>query len=232
MKTGFINAYAGKPVKKRYSYHGFPRDCLTQIDSGSFGDYLIDVPYGPTQYISIGSRNNIGMYAKSSNYVVANNASSASNWVGWVGQTKELPWAPYIIGRHTLIWDTSIIPDNARIESGQIYLPSGSYYTLTGYYIYITNGMPSNPHRPPIFSDYGKGQYGGNGGQMTVGPGTTRVIPLNATGCSWINPLGYTKFMVRSSRDKNMIPPTGYEFYSFGGASVWQYLQLYYKLPL
>lgn len=43
MKIGFINAYADKPLKKYYSYHGEVRDCLTQPNPSPFEE----LPYKP-----------------------------------------------------------------------------------------------------------------------------------------------------------------------------------------
>jgi len=48
VKTGFINAFANKPSKKQYSYHGLNRDCLIQPKPDPFlpvdtkpGEYLV-----------------------------------------------------------------------------------------------------------------------------------------------------------------------------------------------
>ena len=47
MKTGFIHGYPNKPTKKRYSYHGFERDCLMQPNPGPFDEYPFKPPGPP-----------------------------------------------------------------------------------------------------------------------------------------------------------------------------------------
>ncbi len=46
MKTGFVYGYMGKPLEKRYSYHGIDRKCLIQPDPSPYDEYPF-LPPGP-----------------------------------------------------------------------------------------------------------------------------------------------------------------------------------------
>lgn len=46
MKSGFLYGYPNKPLKKKYSYHGIPRDCLIQPDPDPFDEF----PNNPACY--------------------------------------------------------------------------------------------------------------------------------------------------------------------------------------
>jgi hypothetical protein len=39
MKSGFVHGFPNKPLKKRYSYHGTPRDCPIQPDPDPFDEF-------------------------------------------------------------------------------------------------------------------------------------------------------------------------------------------------
>lgn len=121
----------------------------------------------------------------------------------------------YTIGRAVVYFDTSSIPSLASITSANL-----SLYMLppddsdTDYNVTIQSGMPTYPHLPFVDSDVNRLYYSGDGGSInTSGLSVNSYfnISLNATGISWINKGGYTKFMLRSSKDIAGTAPTGTE---------------------
>jgi len=120
----------------------------------------------------------------------------------------------YAVLRLALVWDTSSLPDDAVVTSGQVDIYTGS---VSGTHFYITiqgSGDYDRPSVPVVKGDYFYAWYDGDGGskhttEATLGGYTT--IPLNSVGRSWVDPTGYTRFILRSSKDIAATAPTGYE---------------------
>jgi len=122
----------------------------------------------------------------------------------------------FYVYRAGLFFDTNSIPDDQVIQSAYITLHFENQPTLSlPFYIIIQSGMPNHPNMPTmVVADYNQGLYGGNGGQLSsedVVQGQYNNIILNATGKEWINRSGYTRFMLRSSRDINQQIPQSEE---------------------
>ena len=133
---------------------------------------------------------------------------------GFVGQSIYYDgnyW--YNIDRTGLYFNTSALPSGVTITSANLSLYVLADYSATNFNIQVQSGGSTYPSSPPITSDYNKGFYSGNGGQLsTVGlvASAYNTLPLNATGISWLVPGGTTKFMLRSDRDIAGTSPVGY----------------------
>ena len=232
MKTGFINAYANKPIKKRYTYHGLNRDCLIQPDPGPFDDYPIDIPYGPEQERAFNSILDDGVYNRNTSYWTCRNAAIAYAFTVWTGQRWEWYSRLYYVHRFGVGWDTGIITPGAKIIEARITLKVISFKLGPGFDLVVQNGMPTYPHIPRVKSDYNEGYYSGNGGSAPASTASEIVIHLNSEGLNWINAGGITKFMIRSSRDIDGLVPTGTEEMRWDGGDGKTVLVVKYKEPL
>ncbi len=126
--------------------------------------------------------------------------------------------AIYNIRRAYLYFDTSSIPDGVTITAATLKLYGSSNFSVTDFDITIQNGQPTYPHDPLINTDYNKSLYSSSGGTLNTSGFTTsgyNSITLDATGISWINKTGTTKFCLRSSRDIAGTTPAGNEYVNF-----------------
>ncbi len=110
-------------------------------------------------------------------------------------------WYGTIIRRSAVYFDTSILPDNATINSAvlKLYGIDPPYTEFGSWTLQIQSGMPTYPQDPSQVSDYYYGYYSGDGGSLpssSMGLGY-KNIQLNSTGLGWINKTGTTKFMLR-----------------------------------
>jgi len=143
------------------------------------------------------------------NHLVINgNSGQAGQFYTGSGESYHV----WTIRRTFLYFDTSSIPDDAVINTAKIrvYLTIKNI-TLNNFDVVIQNGQPTYPHNPWENEDINHVNYSGNGGSkntvdMTVSQDID--IDLNDTGKSWINLEGYTKLILRSSRDISSTPPT------------------------
>lgn len=233
MKTGFIQAYANKPLKKYYSYHGIRKDCLIQPDPSSFIDYPIDWPYGPIQYMSFNNLHRVGWANANANYHTARNATEAIVYIGYVGQDyKTIWWYGYYVMRRGLIFDTSVLPGNARIRSAYIRLWIKADRSGTGFDVVIRNGGGVFPHLPYNYPDYFYANYTGNGGSSPAGGTGNFYIELTPTGLTWIRKGDKTRLALVSSRDIYSANPVSCEYLDVGNSVGNTYLYVAYQLPL
>jgi len=121
----------------------------------------------------------------------------------------------YTIGRGYIYFDTRAIPNNATINSAYLRLNvmQVSFYntSVNNFDLVVQNGQPTYPHMPLTYSDFYRGYYSGNGGSISTNimhQNSWSNINLNSTGLGWINKGGYTKLVLRSSRDINGNAPT------------------------
>lgn len=232
MKTGFINAYADKPIKKRYSYHGFERDCLTQPDPGPFEDFPILPPYGPTIFLEFLGTPTIGWMRYGTNYNDVHNAASGSMFQPGVGQNKTI-WPPYSsIFRFGMVFDTTPISDSALIVGAYLDFFTSVYTAPVPFDIVVMNGMPNYPHDYWDLGDYAIWHYSGNGGSVPVMGSNHKILTLNGEGLTWITPTAKTKFALLSSRDISFTPPSSLEYTNIQNPYGLIKLGVYYKLPL
>jgi len=123
----------------------------------------------------------------------------------------------YGIGRWYIYIDTSSIPDTATITSASLSIEASSIaYLDKDFNLTLQNGQPTFPHNPLVKADFERDYYSGDGGSINTTTITQLFTPYNISltpaGLSWINKEGYTKFVLRSSRDINGIAPTGDEW--------------------
>lgn len=230
MKTGFINAYCHKPVKKYYSYHGEIRDCLTEPDPGPFDDYPADVPYGPVQYMSFPYIFIRGYYREEYPYEDAHNPATGTGTLPKVGQGWYLYRYKYLIIRTAIAFDTIALPDDSKIVSGKIFL---QVYRTSGwepFHIVVRNGMPTFPHLYDYPGDFNFGAYSGSGGSCVFHE--VQEIELNEDGVSWINKLGITKFQLISDKDVESDPPLDVGIVTYRLTNANHRLEVGYRLPL
>jgi len=230
MKTGFINAYCHKPVKKYYSYHGEIRDCLIEPDPGTFENFPADVPYGPTQYMLFTHIYISGYYHGDQSYLVAHNAATGTFTLTRVGQAYDPGRDLYWDYRTGIAFDTIALPDNSKIVSGKMSLQVYRNDGWVPFDIIMRNGMPTFPHIYEYPGDYNIGAYWGNGGSCRFRE--IQEIYFNEVGVGWINKEGITKFQLISSRDLGAVPPTGLEVVTYKRTGANHRLEVGYKLPL
>ena len=121
--------------------------------------------------------------------------------------------AAYVIYRSGLIFDTSGIPSTAVVSAAKLQMYVQTLLNVGGgtHNVRITNGQPTYPHDPIVVGDYDMTNYAGGGGDHDFrldGTGAYIDWPLNATGISWLNLGGSTKFFLRNvERDINDSAP-------------------------
>lgn len=163
-------------------------------------------------------------------------ASSTSAFSSYTTNTiGQSTGASYSISRAAFYFDTSAIPDAAIITSGNLSLYGQSDHTTTDFNITLQTGAPTFPHDPLAVGDYFKDNYTGDGGNKSTSLFTTsgyNNISLTATGLTWVDKTGTTKFIIRSSRDIAGTAPGGDEYltvYSYEqGAGYRPYLEVTY----
>jgi len=132
-----------------------------------------------------------------------------------IGQNVNDMFLVYDHWRSTIQFDTSSIPDTAVIDSAKIkFIPALLDCAGTNFNISLQNGMPNNPHSPLLLQDYNKANYSGIGGSLNTSTYPGDYFPwtmtLNSIGCGWINKIGFSKFIIRSSQDINGVSTSGF----------------------
>jgi len=125
-----------------------------------------------------------------------------------IGQWKSGP-AAYGIYRSFLLFDTSIIPEDANITSAVLSIYIYRDESDNDFNVTIQNGQPTYPHIPIQAEDYYYGYYVGNyGSRNTSEISGAGYWNITLTDFSIINKNGYTKLCLRSNKDIESIVPT------------------------
>lgn len=153
-------------------------------------------------------------------YVTARNAATGDVWTGTtsgIGQNYHA-YLGYYIWRYTLLCNTAAIPDTANIIDANVKLYGYEKEVDINFYLVVQSSGGAAPHVPPVAADYEQSQYGAaNGGQLYTSGFSTlgyNSITLTAGGEAWIDVTGWTRLMIRSSRDIGSNAPTGDEVIS------------------
>ncbi|MBA7589002.1 hypothetical protein ES708_31074 [subsurface metagenome] len=106
----------------------------------------------------------------------------------------------------------AFLPPGAPIQYAAIRIKryDTAYPLKIDFNVVIQDGQPEFPHDPIVVSDYYRKWYLGNYGQILASElpiGEFADIPLNSQGLDRINLGGYTKYLLRSSRDMEAIQP-------------------------
>lgn len=152
-------------------------------------------------------------------YADAHDATTGSIYhtnTGYIGQCYYPAYNDYSIDRFVVAWDTSSLPDTAVVLSPSYLRLYGVApdKSATDFSITVQSGGTTYPHVPPVSGDYNQANYSGNGGSLSTSgfvTGQYNRIDLNTTGYGWVSRTGWTRFMLRSSRDISGTPPTGDE---------------------
>jgi len=188
------------------------------INASEFSDKTFPVTIDPTESFNTSSYDASIWNLQAPPYSATRTATE-----GYVHQTTlgigqalvgGAPFYDYMLYRSAVYFNTAGIPDNAVVTSSTLDLRGYDDDSATDFYIVVRSGGPTYPHLPPVVGDYYYLNYAGNGGQFWTGGFSTtsyNSINLNATGMSWINLTGWTKFMLHSSKDISGTTPTGYE---------------------
>lgn len=163
------------------------------------------------------------LYVEDADYATAQAAANGDvlDHTMVIGQIP--PGVKYSIHRLYLILNTSGIPAGAIITAAKIQLYCTTDASTTDFDLTVQNGQPTYPHDPIVVGDFDKTNYAGNGGTLTtvgLAVGAYNDIPLNATGISWINKGGSTKFCVRSSLDISVTAPANNEWIIMGNPTI------------
>jgi hypothetical protein len=132
----------------------------------------------------------------------------------------------YDIFRSYLMFNTSIIPDDAVIDSGYLSLIIWDDYSDTDFNVTIQVVKPNYFHEPLQIGDYWEFPYADDAGNLNTTGYTDEDffnITLNATGLDTsnsINRTGMTKWGIRSAQDIAASAPTGNEFIIFYGYGI------------
>jgi hypothetical protein len=179
------------------------------------------VASSPTAFI--GSSSDGALYSISTVYSTANGATTGNVYLASsvdfpIGQFKMIlnGTTMYDVNRGYLYFDTSGLDDSLTILAANLKIYGFADDSITDFDITIQAeaGGSTYPHDPMVSGDYDQANYSGSGGTLNTSSFSTsgyNIIPLNASGISWINKTGYTKFCLRSSRDIAGIIPTGHE---------------------
>lgn len=115
------------------------------------------------------------------------------------------------ITRSYLYFDTSSLGDKTITDATISLWFDNVYASIGAWTLQIQSGMPTYPHDPLQRGDWNKAYYSGSGGTLasaSMTQNTYNVIDLNATGISWINQTGTTKFILREKEhDINNVSP-------------------------
>ncbi len=162
-------------------------------------------------YTIIGSLDNRSIEATSATWQTAHDARS-----GWVRDLHDPPWtrimagsvltATHFIWRGFLDFDTSILPDTAKVlyAALSLYVILADFNDLPRPNIYVTDGVQ---HYPPIPADYGDqlpfttiiGEKDGT----TFNVPAYNDIDLNETGLDHVETTRKTRYCLRSQNDIN-----------------------------
>lgn len=139
-----------------------------------------------------------------------------------VGQEYDMATGRYGCLRAGVFFDASSIPDDASLNIGTLGLYFADVNSILDFNVTIQNGMPNSPHMPLEARDYYYCNYSGSGGSKNTSTMWGHQfeyinINLNSTGLGWINKTGYTKLLLRSSRDINSRAPVDEGEYIYFG---------------
>ncbi|MCE5248983.1 fibronectin type III domain-containing protein [bacterium] len=145
----------------------------------------------------------------------------------------------WTIYRSSLLFDTSILPDNALIDSAKVKVVLENKAQSEAFNIHLVKGTYTGAVMDTTwFNDFDGWAYGvvytpisiANTVSTNASVGDTLVFTLNSPGLTWISISGTTKFMLLSSRDIDLsAPPGGNDYISFGDDS--PYIMVWYHLP-
>ena len=128
----------------------------------------------------------------------------------------------YHLYRSYIYFNTSSLPDNAILESGNLGLYGTSDYSTTDFSIVIQyNVTKARPTKPIVTADYNHVYYEGDLGSISTSgwqsgfPYTRNIIVLNSSGLDSVNKEGISKYCLRSDRDINYNHPTGNEYVTY-----------------
>ncbi len=222
----FTGADIKIPGKKTYYSHGVKFTCPIQIDPKSCKCVPIKrkepLPYHEWELIGLEKWGTL-RYTWADTYLEAWEAIEANKTPIYtigiaIGQYDN--WTPIAPSHDYFIYragfqfktDQASLPPGAPIQYAAIRVKR--YATVTplkvDFNVVIQNGQPEFPHDPIVVSDYCKAFYSGNGGSILASELPIEEfgdIPLSKEGIEWINLGGYTKLMLRSSRDIEGIEP-------------------------
>jgi hypothetical protein len=213
----------------------------TSIDI--FYENFTSPPTSPPSYVTIAidgtpPANAPCLYNSSTNYthVWANTTGTISTTDLFVGQYKA--GADYVTYRGFLTFDTSIIPDDAVLDSVNVSLVILTFASLTDFNVTLQEVKHPVPHDPLIGTDYNKAAVSGDfGHENTTGYTDDDYfnISLNA---AWLNYIidktGDTVFGIRSYEDIVASAPINSEiigFYAYSFAPFYPKLVISYHTP-
>ena len=129
------------------------------------------------------------------------------------GQSKS--GLSYHINRMGVCFNTSSL-EGQTVSSAQINMTINGDYANTNFCVRVQNGTSMSC--PPVSCDYDKSKYGTGyfGSISTTGfyTGYVAVMTLDDEGITNINKTGFTRYMLRSSRDIAGSAPSGQEWFS------------------
>lgn len=153
------------------------------------------------------------------NYIAVRTATVADKYdtVNTMAVGQDLVAGTYYVMRSYLPFDTSPIPDNSQIDNATLNFYMEANFTDTDFNVTIQTGSPPYPHIPLQTGDYNYLKYSGDGGQFNTSllAAGYNTINFTSTGLTWISKTGYTKLVLRSSKDIAGTAPTGLESFSF-----------------
>lgn len=122
----------------------------------------------------------------------------------------------YTVMRGVIIFDTSILPSGAEITSAVLSIYLQADYSTTDFNLTVQSSA-TYPHNPIQAGDYYHSWYPTEGGSRSTSEfsGGYWNITLNDTGEGYISDSGYTRLMLRSSRDIDPVQPSGLEYVTF-----------------
>jgi hypothetical protein len=183
------------------------------------------------------SMSKVCLYNSSTNYtnVWANTTGNPVATDTFVGQYKS--GSTYVIYRSMLLFDTSVLPDDAVIDNGKLVLIGIYDGSTSDFNVTIQETKPPLFHNPLVPGDYWKNGYAGNFGYLN----TTLFaeddyfnITLNAGGLASISLTGNTKWALRSDQDINHSAPPNSEivaFYAYSYAPYYPRIIIGYHTP-
>ncbi len=149
------------------------------------------------------------------NYATARTAANAFSTYNAISVGQYATNVPvFYIERGYLYFNTAAIPVAAIITAAKLQLYCDNKFESHAYDIVVLNGQPTYPHNPLVVADYDRTLYAGNGGSIASAALVALAyndLILNATGISWINKGGATKFCLQSSRDISGTAPLANE---------------------
>jgi hypothetical protein len=190
-----------------------PINQYKQVSAKDMASAVYPVTIDPTEvYITSASDGSVS--CNNVNYNTARTAAvggvdSTSLYVGQI--------TGYTIWRDALYFDTSALPDVAVVTAANVSVYGKTDTSVNDFSLTIVSGMPTYPSDPLVPADYDRTKYntsitgaaGFNTSGFVIG---FNNISMNATGISWINVAGTTKFLLISSRDWAGAVPVANEY--------------------